>query len=62
MMVLVMPMTNEMANWLEENTNCEPWQWFGGRLVVEMRYAADLVYALGEHGFTPDEDFYLEVG
>jgi len=39
---LFRPMTDTGKMWLDENTETEGWQWFGGALAVEPRYAQDL--------------------
>jgi hypothetical protein len=46
--MLVRPVSDEARTWLEENT---AGQWFGGALVVEPRYALDLVHGLQAEGF-----------
>lgn len=39
---LFRPLTDAGREWLNENTETEPYQWFGGALAVEHRYAQDL--------------------
>jgi hypothetical protein len=48
--VLVTPTTDECRTFLEDHTGEEA-QWFGGALVVEPRYLADLVDGLADWGF-----------
>lgn len=36
------PQTQAAKDWIEQNVQTESWQWFGGSLVVEHRYAAQL--------------------
>jgi hypothetical protein len=45
---LVRPLTLDARAWLEEHTDG---QWFGGALVVEPRYLAQLVSALIDEGY-----------
>jgi len=42
------PMTQAARDWIEENVATESWQWLGGVLNVESRYAADLVVGMQE--------------
>jgi hypothetical protein len=48
--VLVRPLTPDVATWLQENVD-EQAQWFGAALVVEPRYVEALVEGLVEQGF-----------
>lgn len=50
-LVLVTPETVEAREWLIEHTH-EDSQYFGNSLVVEPRYADDLLSGLREAGFT----------
>lgn len=43
--VLIRPLSLEVANWLEEHTHGT---WWGGALVVEPRYVEDLLASLVE--------------
>ena len=36
------PMTPAARAWIEEHVKPEPWQWYGGGLAVDPRYARDL--------------------
>jgi hypothetical protein len=36
------PLTSAAREWIEENVASEGWQWLGGSLCVEHRYASDL--------------------
>lgn len=45
------PLTPRVADWLQANTQAEPWQWFGGALVVDTRFAGDLYDGLRKAGF-----------
>ena len=47
---LFRPLTDEGRVWLDENTETEGWQWLGGALAVEHRYAADLAYGAQADG------------
>lgn len=42
---LFRPLTPEGKEWLETATVTEPWQWLGGALAVEHRYANNLAEA-----------------
>ena len=44
------PMTQAAREWIEENVAAESWQWLGGVLNVESRYAADLVAGMQDDG------------
>jgi hypothetical protein len=48
--VLVTPLNDECRKFLEDHT-AEEAQWYGGALVVEPRYLADLVTGLNDWGF-----------
>ena len=41
--VLVTPENRRERKWLEESTNAEPWQWLGGSLGIDARFAHDLL-------------------
>lgn len=43
------PLTDAAKEWLKENVS-EDSQWFGGRLVVEHRYAMDLAEGMKSEG------------
>jgi hypothetical protein len=51
--VLVTPATHESECWLREHTDGT---WFGGGLVVEHRYAADLLQGAVDEGFRLGRD------
>lgn len=40
--ILFRPLCRQAKQWLQDSTQAEDWQWFGGALAVEPRYAADL--------------------
>ncbi len=46
---LVRPLTNAATAWLDENIDCEA-QYFGGALVVEHRYIADIAEGMRADG------------
>lgn len=48
--VLFRPLTDQARAWIEENVQTEPWQWFGGGLCVEHRYAHDLADGMERDG------------
>ncbi len=47
---LFCPLTERAKNWLEENVETEPWQWFGTVLVVEHRFAWGLGQGMQDAG------------
>jgi hypothetical protein len=47
---LFQPLNDEVKSWLNENVSADS-QWFGGALVVEHRYAANLAEGLQDAGF-----------
>jgi len=49
---LFRPRTGYAADWLRENVASEGWQWFGGALAVEPRYAGQLVCGIEDAGFS----------
>jgi hypothetical protein len=50
--VLFQPLTPAAHAWFKENVPTENWQWIGGRLAVEHRYADNLIDGLVKAGFT----------
>ena len=48
--ISIMPMT-QAAKWIDENVVSEPWQWLGGALCVDRRYARDLTDEITAAGF-----------
>jgi hypothetical protein len=44
------PLTDRAKDWLEENVEIEPWQWFGSAFVVEHRYAWGLGQGMKDAG------------
>ena len=46
-----MPMTQAALKWIDENVVSEPWQWLGGALCVDLRYARDLTDEIAAAGF-----------
>lgn len=49
--VLLQPDSDAEREWLEENTDSEPYQWLGPNLAVEWRYAAAIINGMNEEGF-----------
>jgi hypothetical protein len=49
--VLYRPHTRAARDWLMENADSRPWQWFGGTLTVEHRFAEAISMGLLEAGF-----------
>ena len=48
--VLFRPLTDAARTWIDENVNSEDYQWFGGGLCVEHRYANDIVEGMKADG------------
>lgn len=44
------PLTSAAKQWVEENVQSEPWQWFGNAVVVETRYAWGLAQGMKDEG------------
>lgn len=44
------PLTPRATEWLDENVESEPWQWFGNSFVVEHRYAWGLGQGMKDAG------------
>jgi hypothetical protein len=53
-LVGVQPISAAGRNWINENVASEPWQWFGGALMVEHRYAGAIVAGLNESGLVAE--------
>ncbi len=49
------PLTVACRDWVDENVHSEGWQWLGGGLAIEPRYANDLIAGLIDAGFKADE-------
>jgi hypothetical protein len=39
----LIPMTPAGRDWIEANCFAEPWQWLGGALNIDGRYATDII-------------------
>ena len=39
--IAIVPLTPAAIGWIDENVVSEPWQWHGGALCVDPRYARD---------------------
>ncbi len=44
------PLSDEAQEWIDEHVQSEPWQWFGGGLVVDHRYGPPLAEGMQEAG------------
>ncbi len=44
--MLITPLTRQAHEWMEMNTDQEPWEWLGESLSVEPRLAYDLAFAM----------------
>jgi hypothetical protein len=49
--IAIVPLTKAAIKWIDENVVSEPWQWLGGALCVDPRYARDLTDAIAAAGF-----------
>jgi hypothetical protein len=49
--ISIMPISQAALKWIDENVVCEPWQWLGGALCVDRRYARDLTDEIAATGF-----------
>lgn len=48
---LIRPVSKAARQWLDENVVAEPWQWLGGALAVDHRFARDILAELVDAGF-----------
>ena len=48
--VLLQPITEAASDWIDENIESESWQWFGGALAVEHRYADAIIEGMQSDG------------
>ena len=48
--ITIRPLSEAARQWLDVNVVAEPWQWFGGALGVDHRFAGDIVAAITETG------------
>jgi hypothetical protein len=46
------PLTSEAKEWIDENVESEPYQWFGNSLVVDHRFAWGLGQGMKDAGLT----------
>jgi hypothetical protein len=44
--VLLTPIREAAADWLDENVATEPWQWIGPALSIERRYVGTIAEAM----------------
>jgi hypothetical protein len=49
--VVIRPLTDGALQWLDDNVAAESWQWLGGSLCVDRRYAAPLIAGIEADGF-----------
>jgi hypothetical protein len=49
--VLIWPVSTAAHDWVEQNLVAEPWQWFGGALGVDHRFAPDILAEITKAGF-----------
>ena len=50
--VAIAPLTPAGIEWIDGNVVSEPWQWLGGALCVNPRYARDLQDAIAAAGLS----------
>jgi hypothetical protein len=50
-MFAFVPQSRTARTWFARNVHSDPWQWMGGTLMVEHRYAVDICDALLSEGF-----------
>lgn len=50
--MIFQPLTAAGQEWIDENVQSEDWQWIGGGLSVEARYAGDLAQGMRESGLS----------
>lgn len=43
-------LSGRAQEWVQEHVITEPWQWLGGQLAVEQRFAPDLIKTMREAG------------
>jgi len=49
--IVFTPMTSEALEWINENCEVESWQWVGGSLAIDHRFAEYIIYGLADAGF-----------
>jgi hypothetical protein len=49
--ITIAPLSEAATRWLDDNTVSEPWQWLGGALCVDHRYAGNLIEGIADEGF-----------
>lgn len=55
----IFPLTEAVDEWFVEHVRAEDYEWLGRILVVECRYAPDIVQLMLEAGLKLNEDFLL---
>jgi hypothetical protein len=50
--VTIRPLSQQASDWIDENVTAEDWQWLGGALCAESRYAFDILEAMRADGLT----------
>lgn len=48
----IRPLTPFGSEWLDENVHTEDWQWFGGELYIDHRFARAILRGISETGLT----------
>jgi hypothetical protein len=49
--ISIVPITEAALKWIDKNVVSKPWQWLGGALCVDRRYARDLTDEIAAAGF-----------
>lgn len=50
--VILTPLSQEAHDWLNENIDVENAQWYSKGVVIEHRYANDIITAITQHNLT----------
>lgn len=48
--IALRPMTPTANDWIESNLCLESWQWFGGSIVIDPRYAESILDEMANDG------------
>jgi hypothetical protein len=50
--VTIRPLSQQGCDWIAENVTAEGWQWLGGALCADSRFAFDICQAMQADGLT----------
>jgi len=56
---ILVPNTDKMEKWIEDNINYESYQMFGRGISIEHRYIGNIIEALNQQDFIEDKDFSI---